>query len=606
MDDSRNRDVFEEALREVVRPATFITGIAYIGIGIAHWLSLPGIAGPVVGGLELAASALLLTLAARSRNRQYDGVELNLRASVPVFAVLTCNAAFLYFNREPQPTFGLYIVAGALGVITYSNRWFAGLMSATLGLWIAVVVTSGAPLIEWSEHGIVMGAMVAVGAVANIWRRNYVAKIAGLKRDIEQQLRLRESADIRLAQVEKRFRRIADHANDIIVEIDYEGAIQYANPAATAVLGYGPDELLGKVGDGVVLEEEGAISMRELRVRLRSTANSESILALRHRDGSRRWLEVSAQRFRELPPSTQPDDSTNADPRSPEKLKRWRVVLVARDITQRMAIEQELEQHRTHLEELVIERTEALAASLRELQHRERLASIGTLTAGIAHQINNPVGSILASSEFALAVEGDADQLDVWRESLTDNAKQARRCGDIVRSMLQFARNEPTEKRIEDLGAIARNVSRQAQKELDAGGGNIAFERAAVDIPVLASAIELEQVLLNLIANATEAATGRAHIRVTVDRIGDVGRIFVADTGRGMEKDVVDRIFDPFFTTRLQSGGSGLGLSVAHGIVADHGGELDVKSAVGKGTTVTVEIPIASVADENVAERFRP
>jgi signal transduction histidine kinase len=252
----------------------------------------------------------------------------------------------------------------------------------------------------------------------------------------------------------------------------------------------------------------------------------------------------------------------------------------------------ELESNRDELEHLVDERTHELMRSQESLRRSERLATVGTLAAGIAHQINNPIGSILNGAQYALLCEGDDDYIDIWRRSLGDHESEARRCGRIVRSILQFSRDEPTERWSDDLTEVARRSVMLATPYAEEQCVTLHFRPAPESMPAVFSPIEIEQVLVNLIRNAIEAVeVPPGDVQVTLWASDDWVRVTVTDDGQGIPADQVNRVFDPFFTTRLPLGGTGLGLSVAHGIIVDHGGTLEVESEVGKGSTFTVSLP---------------
>jgi PAS domain S-box-containing protein len=260
------------------------------------------------------------------------------------------------------------------------------------------------------------------------------------------------------------------------------------------------------------------------------------------------------------------------------------------DISERKRSEQELAHYRNHLEELVEQRTNELERSRQNLLTSERLASLGTLAAGIAHQINNPLGSILNGAEFALLSEDDPERKQIWKRALEDNVEQALRCGQIVKSVLLFSRGETIEKHVGDVVALVRRTCELSDRYAEDAEAVVELSAPAEPIHVLMSEIEIEQVLVNLIHNAVESRDSGARVEVRVVLDGDAVRIEVADDGRGIPVDVQSKIFDPFFTTRLKAGGTGLGLSVAHGILANHGGSIDVQSRPGRGTTVSVTL----------------
>jgi two-component system NtrC family sensor kinase len=239
------------------------------------------------------------------------------------------------------------------------------------------------------------------------------------------------------------------------------------------------------------------------------------------------------------------------------------------------------------------ERTRELEAerARERLHHAERLASVGTLASGIAHQINNPLNNILLTAEHALGERG-AEAPRLRHEALIASAEEARRCERIVRGLVAFARGEPGQKWPED----ANQVLRRAR---DLAAGTAAEHQASVEllpcegaVPILASSIALEQALVNVIRNAIQSRPG-AHVTLRTERRNGTVRIAVRDDGCGMDGEAIRHLFDPFFTTRAAEGGTGLGLAVAHRIIADHHGTIDVVSRPGEGTLVSVDLPLA-------------
>ena len=242
------------------------------------------------------------------------------------------------------------------------------------------------------------------------------------------------------------------------------------------------------------------------------------------------------------------------------------------------------------------ERTRELEAerARERLRHAERLAAVGTLASGIAHQINNPVNNILLTAEHALGEDGP-EAARHWRSALEACAEEAKRCERIVRGLVAFARGEPGEKWTED-------ANRVLQRARDLTAACAAQHRATVElelspaaVPIRASPIALEQALVNIIQNAIESRAARVQLRT--ERRGDSVRITVRDDGRGVDGEAIRRLFDPFFTTRAAEGGTGLGLSVAHRIIADHHGTIDVDSRPGEGTLVSVDLPLAPAGE---------
>lgn len=235
--------------------------------------------------------------------------------------------------------------------------------------------------------------------------------------------------------------------------------------------------------------------------------------------------------------------------------------------------------------------TEALVESEAQLRASERLASVGTLAAGIAHEINNPVGSILAAAQLAQVLEKDGGDRSEIDHALSDIVREAKRCGGIVRSVLQFARDERTDKwdcRLED---ILRRSARLATPLAQSEGAEVELHLPAEPVWVHVNPIQIEQALLNLIRNAIEAGGRHLHLRLDVIEEQDLALIQVDDDGPGIPESERIRIFEPFYTTRRESGGTGLGLSVVHGIASEHRGQLKIEANASGGVAALIELP---------------
>ena len=240
---------------------------------------------------------------------------------------------------------------------------------------------------------------------------------------------------------------------------------------------------------------------------------------------------------------------------------------------------------------LVIEDVTSRAALERQVQQAEKLAALGTLSAGLAHEINNPLCVITSRVEVALM---EAEGRDVPKQLLDDLQvidKHAQRAARIAQGLLSFSRQSTWRLQPVDSNQAIEGTLLLIEKQLLKEG--ISLERRlAPDLPkVMGSANHLQQVLLNLLTNAREAMPAGGSIRVQ-SRLSPNGngiQILIGDTGKGIPDDLVRQIFDPFFTTR--EGGTGLGLSISYGIVREHGGLLTVESEVGKGATFTITLP---------------
>jgi len=228
----------------------------------------------------------------------------------------------------------------------------------------------------------------------------------------------------------------------------------------------------------------------------------------------------------------------------------------------------------------------------RKLRENERLVAVGTLSAGIAHEINNPVGSVLASAQYALMVMDDPDGQEKVAEALRNIVTEARRCGQIVKSVLRFAREETTERWPTDLNRVVAQAHDHSLAMAHRYGARIDLELAPALPDVLANPTEMEQLLANLIRNALQAGGYGIHVRIGTEASRERVRLRVVDDGPGMPPEIREQIFDPFFTTREASGGTGLGLSMVHGIVTGHGGQIAVHSEPGRGTEVRIDLPV--------------
>jgi polar amino acid transport system substrate-binding protein len=257
------------------------------------------------------------------------------------------------------------------------------------------------------------------------------------------------------------------------------------------------------------------------------------------------------------------------------------------DITESKRSAEELARHRDRLGELVAERTSELERTHERLRQAERLAAVGTFAAGIAHEINNPVGAILVAAQFAQERVDDADVVGTALDHIVAEARRSRR---IVRGVLEFAGGDSGSRKPCDLNQILRSAREQALPDATERGATLELDLAHALPPVAASEPALDQVLANLVANALEAGARRVRLRSEASA-GEV-LLEVRDDGRGIPPEHLAHVLDPFFTTRLESGGTGLGLSLAWGIVRGHGGDLELASEPGRGTTVTVRLPV--------------
>jgi two-component system NtrC family sensor kinase len=252
------------------------------------------------------------------------------------------------------------------------------------------------------------------------------------------------------------------------------------------------------------------------------------------------------------------------------------------------AEKRELEEWGNTLEKKVGERAEEMKKINSQLFRSEKLASLGKLAAGVAHEINNPLTGILTNSSLLLE---DLPADDPRREDVEVMVHETIRCREIVKRLLDFARQTKPQKRLANINALIENIVLLVRNQTSFR--NILIEKKLDDIPdVLVDPDQIQQVFVNIILNAAEAMTKGGVLTITsaTSPSGDYLVIRIADTGPGISEDVRERIFDPFYTTKEH--GTGLGLSISYGIVEQHGGTISVESCLGKGSTFLIHLPV--------------
>lgn len=245
-----------------------------------------------------------------------------------------------------------------------------------------------------------------------------------------------------------------------------------------------------------------------------------------------------------------------------------------------------LQEHASHLETRVEERTEALRRTQAQLVQSEKLAALGRLAAGIAHEVNNPLQPILNCLEVALEDVTNGDAVDP--ESLRIAESEVQRIKGIVARLLDFARPGTGEKLEVHLAGLIQEVLVLVNKQLERMHINIETRIEPVG-PVQGAPAQLKQVLLNLVLNAMESMPNGGLIIIEIKAQGDGVVLNVIDTGIGMDEDTLSHIFEPFYSTK--GDGTGLGLSVTYGIVQGHGGDIHVTSTQGEGSCFSVWLP---------------
>jgi signal transduction histidine kinase len=250
-----------------------------------------------------------------------------------------------------------------------------------------------------------------------------------------------------------------------------------------------------------------------------------------------------------------------------------------------------------NLERLVEDRTRALALSEKQVARADRLASVGQLSAGIAHEINNPLGIILGYTQLLLRNE---DSETERYADLKIIEKHVRNCKNIVESLLNFARMSKPEKEMVNICELIDEVLNFIRHQSESDHIELVRDYAPDIPPVFADEKKIKQVLVNLVMNAKYAVASKGTITLSAKYNPDSRQILimVKDTGCGIEKKNLPKIFDPFFTTKPTGEGTGLGLAVSYGIVKNHGGDIFAESEPGKGSVFTLVLPADSEHQE--------
>ncbi|MDB6038193.1 MAG: hypothetical protein JWM99_2034 [Verrucomicrobiales bacterium] len=364
-----------------------------------------------------------------------------------------------------------------------------------------------------------------------------------------------------LAESEERFRLLVENSTDLIAEIGVGGKFHYASPNFKTVLGHDPFQLL-KRNTLDLIHPDDADDVRKFFAGPGGSATHRYL----HQNGSWRWLETSARRFR---------TSSGED----------RAVVILRDVTERR------------------ERAAAQALAETRLRQSQKMEALGTLAGGIAHDFNNILALIFGNIELA-----SMDQPPGARsqERLDGAMKAANRAADLVRQILTFSRRKDPERKALDVSQVVLEVV----KLLRAGLPSTIEIRTTIpdSLPqILADSSQIYQVMMNLATNASHAMRqcgGVLDVGLSSETVesgsiltipglapGRYLKITVTDSGEGMLPEVVDRVFEPFFTTKPIGEGTGLGLSVVHGIIKAHDGAIFVQSQLGHGSTFELYFP---------------
>jgi two-component system NtrC family sensor kinase len=368
-----------------------------------------------------------------------------------------------------------------------------------------------------------------------------------------------------LRQAEWRFRTLFRAAPDAVLTVLKSGRVREANDAVREVFGLDPAHVVGRVLADLIIEED----------RQKLEAALAAALA-----GAPTRLEVTLRREAPAGPEDPHRVVALAVSRLPEA-DPPSVLLIGRDMT--------------------AEREMRL-----RLMESDRLAAVGELVAGVAHEVNNPLASI---SAFAQLLLRDGGLTEPQRESLEVIKAETLRASQVVKDLLAFARRSEPHREPLDMNLVVTRTLRLRHYQLSTNEILVETELGH-DLPsVVGDARQLQQVCLNLITNAIQAMApmGGGRLRVATRAQGPSVVIEVSDTGHGIPPEARARVFEPFFTTKGEGEGTGLGLSVSYGIVTAHGGTIEVAETSSSGTTFRITLPSAgALAEEGSSGRAQP
>ena len=374
-----------------------------------------------------------------------------------------------------------------------------------------------------------------------------VVRYQGAVMDITE----RREMERRLHQQQEFARRLVDSFPDLILVLDTASHYTFVSPRSAEVLGFEPEETRTMEFGGRTHPEDLPAATALYKDVLAGTQTFASLeMRVRHKLGD--WRRI---RF-------------NFSPLSDEKGNIEGVVLSGRDVTDLKRLEEQLIQ-------------------------AEKLAAMGQMLAGVAHELNNPLTAILGVTEL-LRERGGADDPNKRQLELTH--RQARRAARIVQNLLEFSRPASPQKKTLDVNNLLERTLQLHEHSLRRNNIEVDFHPQG-DLPgVIGDANQLIQVLLNLVTNAEQAIrevrdTGRIQLRA--GRNGNQITITVQDDGVGIRPEALPRIFDPFYTTKRPGGGTGLGLSICMSIIREHGGNIEAETLPAGGSAFTIYLPVA-------------
>ncbi len=354
---------------------------------------------------------------------------------------------------------------------------------------------------------------------------------------------------------EEEYRSLLHSSADAIVLFDLEGRVRYVSPSFTRTFGWEPEEVRGRTMSFVPAEEKDRTVAILRALREQGTGFQGFETRRSTRDGRILDVSISTSRYND------------------HQGRPAGILMVLRDVTE----------------------TRKLQA---QLQHAQKMESIGTIASGVAHNFRNILAGISVNSQLLHLKHGDAPELAEISNRLD---RYVARGSQLVEGLMQFARKPRDERfRIVDLVEVLEETHELASQSFDRKV-QIRLE-VPRSLPILGDDPALRQVFMNLCTNARDAMPGGGLLRIRAERDEDRVSVEISDTGVGMDPETRKNCFDPFFTTKEVNAGTGLGLSTSYGIVKNHGGSIRVRSRPGEGTTFRVVLPPAGFDPEETRD----
>jgi len=374
----------------------------------------------------------------------------------------------------------------------------------------------------------------------------------------------RKKAEDALRESEEQYSALVGNLADAVFRFS-EGVITWGNDRIHEMLGYSKDEIIGEdVTLFVSSKDDLSEVYKEVDTGLRERGHFHGTTKAKKKDGTLIDIEYTASQI----PGKDPPE----------------LVGVARDITEHKKAEEEKQK----MEE--------------QLQLAGRLAAVGELAAGIAHELNNPLAAVQAFAEF-LTEKQDLD--DTIKDDIQTIYQESQRAAKITSNLLSFARKRKPEKRFISINEALEKSLELHSYRLKVNNIEVVKELHPSLLWTMADFHQMQQVFVNIITNSEQSMTkahGKGKLIVKTQKKDNVIQITFSDDGPGISEEDLKSIFNPFFTTKEVGEGTGLGLSICYGIVQEHGGSLYAKSKLGDGATFIVELPIVQeqISDEQI------